>query len=117
MVYDVNARELDGTRRSRLWCAEPDAASNAIGYAELYSRSHDAVIRIFNGRARVILPPRDPSAAGLCLRDVTLNLVDVGADNGADEMAAAIVNVDLWNRVDVVLLHHRGVPIDDVHLA
>jgi len=24
----------------------PDAVSNAIGYAELYSRSHDAVIRI-----------------------------------------------------------------------
>src|SRR6266571_7986006 len=64
-----------------------------------------------------ILPRRDPSAAGFRLRYVTLNLFGVGADNGADELAAAIVNVNLWNRVDVVLLRHRRVPIDDVDLA
>ena len=46
-----------------------------------------------------ILPRRDPSAAGFRLRYVTLNLFGVGADNGADELAAAIVNVNLWNRV------------------
>ena len=33
---------------------------------------------------------RDLSAAGFRLRDVALNLFDVGADNGADEMAAAM---------------------------
>src|SRR6266498_4106276 len=57
------------------------------------------------------------SAAGFCLRDVTLDLLDVGANNGADEAAAAIVNVDLRNRADVVLLHHRRFPVDDVDLA
>jgi hypothetical protein len=29
----------------RLWYGEPNAISNAIGYAEHRSRSHDAVIR------------------------------------------------------------------------
>ena len=32
---------------ARLWYGEPNAASNAIGYAPFYSRSHDAVIRIW----------------------------------------------------------------------
>jgi hypothetical protein len=30
----------------RLWYDGPNAASNAIGYAEQYSRSHGAVIRV-----------------------------------------------------------------------
>jgi hypothetical protein len=30
----------------RLWYSEPDAISNAIGYAMHNSRSHDAVIRV-----------------------------------------------------------------------
>ena len=30
----------------RLWYGEPNAISNAIGYAEHFSRSHDAVIRV-----------------------------------------------------------------------
>ena len=38
----------------RLWYAEPNAISNAIGYAEFYSRSHDAVIRIFDESGTVI---------------------------------------------------------------
>jgi len=33
------------------------------------------------------------------LRYVTLNLFGVGADNGADELAAAIVNVNLLSCV------------------
>src|SRR5207248_11275760 len=32
----------------RLWYAEPDAISNAIGYAKFFSRSHDAVIRVYD---------------------------------------------------------------------
>ena len=51
------------------------------------------------------------------MRDVTLDLLDVGTDDGADETPAAIVNVNLRNRVNVVLLRHRRVPIDDVDLA
>jgi hypothetical protein len=30
----------------RLWYGEPNAISNAVGYAKFFSRSHDAVIRV-----------------------------------------------------------------------
>jgi hypothetical protein len=36
----------------RLWYGEPGAISNAVGYAKFYSRSHNAVIRIHQRRAR-----------------------------------------------------------------
>jgi hypothetical protein len=32
----------------------PDAVSNAIGYAEFYNRSHDAVIRVYDETGNVI---------------------------------------------------------------
>jgi hypothetical protein len=35
-----------------LWYAEPSAVSNAIGYAKFFSRSHDAVIRVYDGTAK-----------------------------------------------------------------
>ena len=38
----------------RLWYAEPGAISNAIGYAKFYSRSHPAIIRVFDERGAVI---------------------------------------------------------------
>src|SRR5207247_1114942 len=38
----------------RLWYGEPDAISNAIGYAKFYSRSHDAVIRVYDEAGNVI---------------------------------------------------------------
>jgi hypothetical protein len=38
----------------RLWYGDPNAISNAIGYAEQYSRSHDAVIRIYDDAGNVI---------------------------------------------------------------
>jgi hypothetical protein len=38
----------------RLWYAEPSAISNAVGYAKFYSRSHDAVIRVFDESDAVI---------------------------------------------------------------
>jgi hypothetical protein len=31
----------------RLWYGEPNAISNAVGYAKFCSRSHDAVIRVY----------------------------------------------------------------------
>jgi hypothetical protein len=37
-----------------LWYAEPNAATNAIGYAKFYSRSHDAVIRVYDEAGNVI---------------------------------------------------------------
>jgi hypothetical protein len=38
----------------RLWYIEPNAISNAIGYAKFYSRSHDAVIRVFDETGNLI---------------------------------------------------------------
>jgi hypothetical protein len=37
-----------------LWYAEPNAASNAISYAKHRSRSHDAVIRVYDEAGNVI---------------------------------------------------------------
>jgi hypothetical protein len=38
----------------RLWCGEPNAITNATGYAKFYSRSHDAVIRAYDEAGEVI---------------------------------------------------------------
>ena len=38
----------------RLWYGEPNAIANAIGYAEHRSRSHDAVIRVYDAAGTVI---------------------------------------------------------------
>jgi hypothetical protein len=38
----------------RLWYGEPNAVSNAIGYAMHRSRSHDAVIRVYDPAGNVI---------------------------------------------------------------
>ena len=38
----------------RLWYDGPNAASNAIGYASQYSRSHDAVIRVYDDAGNVV---------------------------------------------------------------
>ncbi len=40
-----------------LWYADPSAVSNAIGYAEYRSRSHDAVIRVYDEASNVIETP------------------------------------------------------------
>jgi hypothetical protein len=38
----------------RLWYGEPNAVGNAIGYAMHRSRSHDAVIRVYDDAGNVI---------------------------------------------------------------
>jgi hypothetical protein len=38
----------------RLWYGEPNAMSNAIGYAKFRSRSHDAVIRVYDEAGKEI---------------------------------------------------------------
>jgi hypothetical protein len=35
----------------RLGYGEPNAVSNAIGYAKFYNRSHDGVVRIYDATA------------------------------------------------------------------
>jgi hypothetical protein len=61
-VYEVRPRKdhrgfdliSDGLPFGRLWYAEPDAISNAIAYAKHRSRSHHAVIRVFDEASNVI---------------------------------------------------------------
>ncbi len=38
----------------RLWYDGPNAVGNAIGYAEHYSRSHGAVIRVYDAGGNLI---------------------------------------------------------------
>ena len=38
----------------RLWYGEPNAVSNAVDYAKFRSRSHDAVIRVYDEAGEVI---------------------------------------------------------------
>jgi hypothetical protein len=39
----------------RLWYDGPQAVANAIGYAQQYSRAHDAVIRVYDEAGNVIV--------------------------------------------------------------
>jgi hypothetical protein len=38
----------------RLWYDGANAASNAIGYAQHYSRAHDAVVRVYDATGDVV---------------------------------------------------------------
>jgi hypothetical protein len=61
-IYEVRPRKdkrgadliSDALPFGRLWYAGPNAVSNAIGYAKLRSRSHDAVIRVYDADGNVI---------------------------------------------------------------
>jgi len=64
-VYEVRPRKdrrgvdliSDVLPFGHLWYGEPNAVSNAIGYAMHYSRSHDAVIRVYDTVGNVIETP------------------------------------------------------------
>jgi hypothetical protein len=61
-AYEVRPRKdkcgvdliSDALPFGRLWYDGPNAASNAIGYAEQFSRAHDAVIRVYDAAGAVI---------------------------------------------------------------
>ena len=61
-VYEIRPRKdhlgvdliSDVLPFGRLWYGEPNAISNAIGDAEHFSRSHDAVIRVYDEAGAVI---------------------------------------------------------------
>lgn len=61
-VYEVRLRSVkrgvdlisDVLPYGRLWYAEPNAVNHAIGYAKHRSRSHDAVIRVYDATGNVI---------------------------------------------------------------
>jgi hypothetical protein len=65
-VYEVRPRKdnrgvdliSDVLPFGRLWYGESNAISNAIGYAQHYSRSHYAVIRVFDQVDNVIATQR-----------------------------------------------------------
>jgi hypothetical protein len=44
----------DALRFGSLWYSGPNAVSNAIDFAKFYSRSHDAVICVFDEAVSVI---------------------------------------------------------------
>ena len=61
-VYEVRPRKdkrgidliSDVLPFGRLWYGEPNAINNAIGYAQHRSRSHDAVIRVYDESGNMI---------------------------------------------------------------
>jgi hypothetical protein len=61
-VYEVRPRKdrrgvdlvSDALPFGRLWYGEPSAISNAVDYAKFFSRSHDAVIRVYDEAGSVI---------------------------------------------------------------
>jgi hypothetical protein len=61
-VYEARPRKdkrpvdliSDALPFGRSWYGEPNAISNVIGYAKFYSRSHDAVIRVYDETGNVI---------------------------------------------------------------
>jgi hypothetical protein len=61
-VYKVRPRKhkrgvdliSDALPSGRLWYTKPNAVSNAIGYAKHRSRSHHAVIRVYDAAGNVI---------------------------------------------------------------
>jgi len=61
-LYEVRPRKdkrgvdpiSDALPFGRLWYGEPSAITNAIGYAMHRSRSHDAVIRVYDEAGNVI---------------------------------------------------------------
>jgi hypothetical protein len=61
-VYEVKPRKdhrgvnviSDALPFTRLWYGEPDAISDAIDYTKFFSRSHHAVIRVYDETGNVI---------------------------------------------------------------
>jgi hypothetical protein len=61
-VYEVGPRKdhrgvdliSDALPFGRLWYGEPNAVSNAVDYAKFRSRSHHAVIRVYDAAGNMI---------------------------------------------------------------
>jgi hypothetical protein len=47
------------------WYGEPNAISNAVGYAMHFSRSHDAVIRLYDEAGNVIETQEQATNTGI----------------------------------------------------
>jgi hypothetical protein len=61
-LYEVRLRKdhhgvdliSDALRFGSLWYAGPNPINSAIGFAKFFSRSHDAVIRVYDAAGNVI---------------------------------------------------------------
>jgi hypothetical protein len=61
-AYEIRPRKFkrgvdlisDAPPFGRLWYADPSAINNAVGYAKFFSRSHDAVICVYDEAGDVI---------------------------------------------------------------
>jgi hypothetical protein len=61
-AYEIRPRKFkrgvdlisDAPPFGRLWYADPNAINNAVGYAKFFSRSHDAVICVYDEAGDVI---------------------------------------------------------------
>jgi hypothetical protein len=61
-IYEVRPRKdkrgvdliSDALPFAALWYGGPDAVAHAIGYAQHYSRTHDAMIRVYDDAGNVI---------------------------------------------------------------
>ena len=53
-LQQINRKAHPRLPFGRLWYDGPNAISNAIGYSQHYSRSHDAVIRVYDAAGNVI---------------------------------------------------------------
>jgi hypothetical protein len=61
-LYEIRPRKdkrgfdliSDALPFGRLWYGDANAVANAVGYAQHFSRSHDAVIRVYDDTGNVI---------------------------------------------------------------
>jgi hypothetical protein len=103
-VYEMRSRKdhrgfdliSDVLPFGRLWYGEPNAISHAIGYAEHYSRSHDAVIRVYDDAGKV--DRRTTNTLGYCLAPVSISVytdppVDLAANLASTELPRVHVSV------------------------
>ena len=73
-VYEIRLRSgnrgvdliSDALPFGRLWYAGPNAVSNAIGFAKHHSRSHHAVIRLYDDAGNVIETHEHPGDFKKC---------------------------------------------------
>jgi hypothetical protein len=73
-VYEVRPRKdhrgfdliSDALPFGRLWYGGPNAVSNAIGYAQHYSRSRDAVILVYDATGNMIETYEHEGEFGQC---------------------------------------------------
>ena len=77
-VYEIRPRAdhdgvdliSDALRFGSLWYAGPNAVSNAIGFAKFYSRSNDAVIRVYDQTGKSVIAS--------VIRDISVQRINQG---------------------------------------